>query len=296
MSATVRFFGVRGSIPSPGSSTVRVGGNTACVEVRLGGEVIVLDGGSGLRQLGAACGAPLRATLLFGHLHWDHIQGVPFFGPLFHPQTRLALLGPDGLRAALGAQMSRPSFPVSLAELPAQLRCESLAPGARFALGEVRVATAPLRHPGGGLAYRLEWRDLSVVYACDTEPPAEGLDEGVCELARGADLLIHDAQYLPEEYPAKVGWGHSTFAAAAALAAAAGVRRLVLTHHDPARDDLAVARLERRARRLFPDVIAAREGQVLTLRAAAAAPPAADPGPDPAPAPTPAVAGGRGGA
>ena len=294
MNATVRFFGVRGSIPSPGNSTVRVGGNTACVEVRLGGQVIVLDGGSGLRQLGAASGAPLQATLLFGHLHWDHIQGVPFFGPLFHPQTRLTMVGPDGLRGALCAQMSRPSFPVTLAELPAQLRCESLAPGARFALGEVGVATAPLRHPGGGLAFRLEWRDLSVVYACDTEPPPEDLDEALCELARGADLLIHDAQYLPEEYPAMVGWGHSTFATAAALAAAAGVRRLVLTHHDPARDDLAVARLERRARRLFPDVMAAREGQVLTLRAAAAAPTAA--GPRPGAAPTPAVAGGRGGA
>jgi ribonuclease BN (tRNA processing enzyme) len=117
------------------------------------------------------------------------------------------------------------------------------------------------------------------VYACDTEAPADGVDAALVDLARGADLLIHDAQYLPEEYPAKVGWGHSTFAAAAALAAAAGVRRLVLTHHDPARDDLGVARLERRARRRFPAVIAAREGLALTLRPAAAVPAA---GPDPA--------------
>jgi phosphoribosyl 1,2-cyclic phosphodiesterase len=289
MDATVTFFGVRGSIPTPGSTTVRVGGNTACVAVRFGDQLIVLDGGSGLRQLGASTSAPLEATLLFGHLHWDHIQGVPFFGPLFHPQTRLTLVGPEGLREALAAQMSGPSFPVRLDQVPAQLRFETLAPGARFGVGDVQVATAPLRHPGGGLAYRLERAGVAVAYVCDTEAPEHGPDAAHVALADGADLLVHDAQYLPEEYPAKVGWGHSTFATAAALARAAGARRLVLTHHDPTRDDLAVARLERRARRFFPETLAAREGLSLTVHAAAAAPGAAGPGPV-------AVAGNRGGA
>jgi phosphoribosyl 1,2-cyclic phosphodiesterase len=288
MDATVTFFGVRGSIPTPGSTTVRVGGNTACVAVRFGDQLIVLDGGSGLRQLGAGTRAPLEATLLFGHLHWDHIQGVPFFGPLFHPQTRLTLVGPAGLREALAAQMSGPSFPVRLDQLPAQLRFETLAPGACLELGDVRFATAPLRHPGGGLAWRLERDGVALAYVCDTEAPADGVDEAHVALAMGADLLIHDAQYLPEEYPAKVGWGHSTFVAAAGLARAAGVRQLVLTHHDPARDDLAVARLERRARRLFPETLAAREGLSLTVRATAAAPRATGP--------AAVVAGGRGGA
>jgi phosphoribosyl 1,2-cyclic phosphodiesterase len=288
MNATVRFFGVRGSIPTPGSTTVRVGGNTACVAVQLGDQLVILDGGSGLRQLGATAGAPLEATLLFGHLHWDHIQGVPFFGPVFNPGSRLTLAGPVGLREALAAQMSRPTFPVTLDQLPAQLRFETHAADERWAVGEVQVTTAPLRHPGGGLAYRLERDGLAITYVCDTEAGAEGPDPAHVALARDVDLLIHDAQYLPEEYPAKVGWGHSTFATAAALAAAAGARRLVLTHHDPTRDDLGVARLERRARRLFPEAIAAREGMALTVSAAADAPASAGP--------APAVAGGRGGA
>ena len=264
MQNTLRFWGVRGSIASPGPHTAGAGGNTACVEVRLGGEHIIIDAGTGIRQL-ARQGESLDAWLLLGHLHWDHIQGFPFLGALFNPNTRLRIIGPQGVRQALEAQMSGPSFPISLDQAPAQLEFSELSPGRRMMLGQVALTTAPLNHPGGGLAYRLDHDQRSMVHACDTEHPERGNDPALEALSRGAGLLIHDAQYLPDEYPGKRGWGHSTFEAAAALAHAAGVPRLLLTHHDPTRDDLALARLERDARAHHPGVRAAREGDILEV-------------------------------
>ncbi len=262
----VIFWGVRGSIATPGPMTSTVGGNTSCVEIYLGGEHIILDGGTGLRQLGAAQGAlPFQGHLLLGHLHWDHIQGVPFFGPLFNPQSEVSFLGPQGLEDALAGQMSGPTFPVGMELMGARKTFTELVPGADFNLGEVRIRTAPLRHPGGGLAYRLEGQGTSMVYAVDTEHPEQGVDRGLLELTADADLLIYDAQYLPEEYEQKIGWGHSTFEKGAALARAAGVGQLVLTHHDPLRDDLAVERMVRRARQCFARVEAAKEGMVIQL-------------------------------
>ncbi len=263
---TVRFWGVRGSIASPGPHTAGVGGNTACLEVRLGGERIILDAGTGLRQLGMSQGSrPLDAWLLLGHLHWDHIQGFPFLGALFQPESRLRIIGPASTRQALAAQMSGPNFPIALDQVAARLDFIELKPGEHMKLGPVSLGTAPLNHPGGGLAYRLGHGDRALVYACDTEQKIGGIDKALADLAHGADLLIHDAQYLPEEYPQRVGWGHSTYESASDLAREAGVPRLVLTHHDPTRDDLAVARLERDARAIYPEVRAAREGDILEL-------------------------------
>jgi len=265
-SNAIRFWGVRGSIASPGSHTTGVGGNTSCVEICLAGERILLDGGTGLRALGQARGpAPLEATLLFGHLHWDHIQGVPFFGPLFHPQSRLRLVGPAGLEAALRGQMSGPVFPVSMEAFNAGLTLENVAPGARLQVGEVTVTTTALDHPGGCIGYRLEHAGHAVVYAVDHEQRGVTLDPALVDLAAGAEVLIHDAQYLPEEQAGKVGWGHSTYVQAVQLAVAAGVQTLVLTHHDPTRDDVAVLQIEQRARQLFPGTWAAREGLTLEL-------------------------------
>jgi phosphoribosyl 1,2-cyclic phosphodiesterase len=266
MKQTITFWGVRGSIASPGESTNLVGGNTSCVEVRLGHQRIIIDGGTGLRQLGLAQrNDPLEAHLLLGHLHWDHIQGIPFCGPLFHPQSAVTLLGPDGLQDALERQMSTPTFPVSLSALRGIKEITSITAGATFLLGEVSMTTTRLNHPGGGLGYRLTHGTRSVVYLCDTEHPASGLDQELVAFAHDADLLIYDAQYLPEEYSTKQGWGHSTFAAGATLAQASKVSALLLTHHDPTRDDLAVARVERRAQQLFPAARMAREGLVLEL-------------------------------
>jgi phosphoribosyl 1,2-cyclic phosphodiesterase len=263
---TIRFWGVRGSIASPGPHTAGAGGNTSCLEVRLGGERIIIDAGTGLRQLGMACGdQAMDAWLLLGHLHWDHIQGFPFLGALFNPASHLRVVGPRGTRAALTSQMSGPSFPVRLDQVAARLEFQELSPGQRLDLGPVTLATAPLNHPGGGLAYRLEHGARKLVYACDTEHPDHGNDPALEALARGAGILIHDAQYLPGEYPSKKGWGHSTYEAAAALALAAEVPRLLLTHHDPARDDLALARLERDARTKHPGAQATREGDIVEI-------------------------------
>lgn len=266
MDRFVRFWGVRGSISSPGQSTLAVGGNTSCVEVRLGRELVILDGGTGLRELGASlCGRPRRATFLFTHLHWDHIQGLPFFAPFYQPAGELTLMGPARLHQALKSQMSRPTFPVSMEVFAARLRFETIEPGDRFELGDLEVATAPLHHPGGAIGYRLSCQGRSVVYACDHECGDAEHDRGLIELSRGADALIIDAQYLPEEYPAKRGWGHSTFEQVTALAREAGVRQLLLTHHEPTRSDADVACVEDRARRRFAATRAAREGMVLRL-------------------------------
>ncbi|HSQ64117.1 MAG TPA: MBL fold metallo-hydrolase [Polyangiaceae bacterium] len=270
----IRFWGVRGSIASPGPETARVGGNTSCVEVRCGGEHIVLDAGTGLRTLGnelMKAKGPVRTTLLLSHFHWDHIQGLPFFVPAYLPTTKLAIVGSsDGrhtLRDKLSRQMTEPHFPVQLDDLSAELSYREVRPAQTFEIGDVRVRVARLNHPGGVYAYRLEHQGRSLVYATDTEHYA-CTDPTLLALARGADLLVYDAQYTPDEYRgvrggSKVGWGHSTYVAGADLASAAGVGRLVLFHHDPQRSDEAVGEIEQAARSLFADTVAAREGMVL---------------------------------
>lgn len=272
----ITFWGVRGSIASPGEDTVLVGGNTSCVEVRCGDERIVLDAGTGLRGLGARMmteaggrgAAALRATVLLSHYHWDHIQGLPFFVPLYVPGTELRVVGQRTglltLRETLAHQMSAPVFPVRLDEIGARLEGTEALPGADLRIGEARVRTAKGNHPGGVLAYRVDFDGRSVVYATDTEPFG-AVDPALVRLAEGADVLVHDAQYTPAEYPSKVGWGHSTYLDAAALAREAGVDTLVLYHHDPARDDAGVLALEAAARAVHPRTVAAREGGRIEL-------------------------------
>lgn len=281
----VEFWGVRGSIATPGPLTARVGGNTSCVEVRCGGTRLILDAGTGLRALGdalvaGATGSGVEATLLLSHFHWDHIQGIPFFVPAYLPTTRLGIVGgvhgPLSLRDTLAHQMRAPVFPVRLDQLSATLALREVKDEETLSIGEARVTAASLAHPGGVTAYRIEHAGRALVYATDTEHPAR-LDERLVRLAAGADVLVYDAQYTPEEYagedgPSKVGWGHSTFAVGAEVARAAGVGQLVLFHHDPRRTDTQVEEVEARARALFSDTVAAREG----MRIALAPKPAAD--------------------
>ena len=270
----IRFWGVRGSIATASPGTAQVGGNTSCVEVRAGDEILILDAGTGLRALGArlleeACAArrPVRASLLVSHFHWDHIQGFPFFGPAYVPGNEIAIHGAGaGTREAFASQMRAPHFPVGLDVMRAHLSFHGVTAGEAFSIGDVRVRTAAAAHPNGCLAYRIEHGGRAIVYATDTEHDAGGaIDESLCALARGADVLIYDAQYTSEEYAAKRGWGHSTADEGARLAAAAGVDRLVLFHHDPAHDDWQVARIEAAARAQFPRTVAAREGLTLVL-------------------------------
>jgi phosphoribosyl 1,2-cyclic phosphodiesterase len=262
---TLRFWGVRGSIATPGPDTAGVGGNTSCIEVRCGEQLFILDAGTGLRGLGDELmrRGEQRAELLLSHLHWDHIQGLPFFVPLYVPGVELVLHGPSwgrgGLQGALRRQMSAPGFPVEFADIGARVELAELRHHSRFQRGDVTITAARLNHPGGVLGYRIEYGGKALVYATDTEH-YDCVDPALRELCRGADLLVYDAQYTPEEYPTKVGWGHSTFQAGIELARAAGASRLALFHHDPRRNDAAVAAIEERARARFEGVVAAREG------------------------------------
>jgi phosphoribosyl 1,2-cyclic phosphodiesterase len=273
MSLSIRFWGVRGSCPSPGPETASVGGNTSCVEVVAGDTRIALDAGTGLRRLGADLLArsrgPVELTVLLSHVHWDHIQGLPFFAPIYVPGTRLRLAGGatgTPLQDTLRRQMSAPTFPVDWNDVPADRSYVELRDGMTTRIGEAQVRTARANHPDAVFAYRVEHDGHAVVYATDTEHYA-CVDPRLVALARDADVLVYDAQYLPEEYAGKVGWGHSTYEAGAALARAANVGKLVLFHHDPGRTDHAVAAIERRARDVFDDVTAAREGMLIELGA-----------------------------
>lgn len=270
----IRFWGVRGSIASPGRDTAAVGGNTSCVELTCGEERIVLDAGTGLRALGnhlVASGAtrePFAMTLLLSHYHWDHIQGLPFFVPVYMKNTSLTIVGgPNGVtgvRETLERQMSAPVFPVRLDEVGARIDAREVKLGDTFDVGEARVSVARGNHPGGVVAYRVEHAGRSIVYATDTEHYA-CVDPALRTLCEGADVLVYDAQYTPDEYRGKVGWGHSTYVAGAELARAAGVGTFVLFHHDPTRSDEGVAEIEARARALFPSSVAAREGMEIDL-------------------------------
>ena len=288
----VRFFGTRGSIATPGPHTLRYGGNTSCVEVRSSaGTLIIVDMGTGAAILGrelAAQGAPLRGHILISHTHWDHIQGIPFFPPLFAPGNEWDIYAPRGfgqtLRDTLAGQMQYTYFPVSLEQLGATIRYHDLVEG-HLRIGDVEVTSRYLNHGALTLGYRLEADGVAVVYACDHEPHSRLLAAGVGEISgedrrhaeflAGADLVVHDAQYLASEYPEKIGWGHSTIEYALAVARFAGVKQLALTHHDPRRDDAAlddlVGALHADSRRTSgPHVFAAAEGQGLELVAKSA--------------------------
>lgn len=267
----VRFWGVRGSIPSPGSDTAVVGGNTSCVEVTGGGTRLVLDAGSGLRALGDRLISESQhhaVQIFLSHVHWDHVMGLPFFGPLYVPGCSVTIAaGPTGvaLRDVLKRQMSAPMFPVDFDAVGARVTTSELPEEGSIDVGALRVTVAKLNHPDPVLAFRVSYGGHSVVYATDTEHKDGELDATLVHLCRGADALIYDAQYTPEEYagevgPSRRGWGHSTFAAGAEVARAARVKTLVLFHHDPRRSDEGVAEIVQRSRAVFPSTVAAREG------------------------------------
>ena len=270
---------MRGSIPTPGRGTLRYGGNTTCVEVRIGEEIIILDAGTGLRLLGQSLlaefpGQPLNLTLLVSHTHWDHIQGLPFFGPLYDARCRLRILGGEGARAglygALTGQMESTYFPVPFSKLPSNIEIEELREF-NFALGPTLVRALRANHPGFCVGYRLFSPDGLVCFFPDTEPPAAGEDREMVEFIRDADVLILDSQYDRHEYRQHTGWGHGCVEDSVTLALRANVKKLILFHHDPNHDDRAIDQLVRHARALVKQrrgklkVDAAREGVTLRL-------------------------------
>ncbi|MDH3497969.1 MAG: MBL fold metallo-hydrolase [Gemmatimonadota bacterium] len=291
MSFTLTVWGARGSIPTPGPYTARYGGNTPCLALETdgpaGGRLLVLDAGTGIRPLGRAVversSEPLVTDLLVSHTHWDHIQGLPFFAPLFDERSEVRIWGPRqgsiALERILREQMNPVVFPVPLDELDATLRVTDVEVGT-FTVGDFTVRAMPLRHPGTTFAYRLSPTagGRSVVYVTDNELGSGGDYEvgpswrdDLVAFVGGADLLIHDAMYTDAELHRFRGWGHSSHTEAIELAADGGVKKLVLFHHRPERDDAAMdafvgeacALAARRARGV--EVVAAVEGLTLTL-------------------------------
>ncbi len=269
---TVKYWGTRGSIPSPGPDTVGYGGNTTCVEVRCGDQLFVIDGGTGVRLLGELLNAngPTKVTFLMSHLHMDHVMGFPFFAPFLRPGFQIelwsALHHGHSIKDTLGQLFAQPTFPVTMAMLQADLGFHVLQAGDTLKFGDVVVKTTILRHPGDAIAYRLEYAGRAFCHCTDWEHPAHTeLDKGLVDLLRDTDVASIDATYTDDEYegrvgPSRRGWGHGTFAAALRHTDAARVKRTILTHHDPRRTD---AELDGIARTLLagrPDVRIVKEG------------------------------------
>jgi phosphoribosyl 1,2-cyclic phosphodiesterase len=273
---TVQFWGVRGSIPSPGPDTVRYGGNTPCISMQAGDKRLVFDAGTGLHVLGQSWlrQMPLEGHIFFTHSHWDHMQGFPFFTPGFVKGNDFHIYGaiaPDGstIEQRLNDQMLHPNFPVPLQIMQANLNFYDIRPGQPIHIDDVTVETAPLNHPGEAVGYRVNWRGGAAAYITDTEHFPDRLDDNVLWLSRNADILIYDSTYTDEEYHSpktpKIGWGHSTWQEAVKVAQAANVKTLVIYHHDPAHNDDFLDCVGQQAAEKFPGAIMAREGMVLQI-------------------------------
>ncbi len=268
------YYGVRGSIPTPGEETIRYGGNTSCALVEAGNNIIILDAGTGIRKLGNELmrrefgKGKGKAHIFLSHYHWDHIQGLPFFVPAYIPGNQLNLHGEERLGRSIEEivekQQAPPNFPED-ARFQAKMNFHTLKEWETMELSDkVKITCARLNHSSGVTAYRIENPEGTIVYATDTEHYAVP-DWKLAKLAAGADLLVYDGQYTPEEYPQKQKWGHSTYEEGAKIAKLAGVRELHLFHHDPMHDDATIDAIVEKAQRLFPKTKGAREGMVVTV-------------------------------
>lgn len=266
---SVRFWGTRGSTPSPQSSHMIHGGNTACVEFRTGdSECIVFDAGTGIVQLGRQlmdAGEMGAIHIFLSHFHWDHIQGLPFFAPLYKPGAEIRFYAAeraDEIRERLAGQMTWPYFPVEFGSVAANVEFIEMSTGP-VRIQSTTVRAFPLNHPQGSNGYRAEIDGRVIVYATDHEEGSVVTE--LSDEARGAQLLVMDAQYTVEESKLFTGRGHSSWLAAVQVARAARVSQLVLFHHDPHHDDTEIAQMEEQARELFTNTVAAREGLVMEL-------------------------------
>ena len=280
--AKLSFWGVRGSTPTVDPATWRYGGNTPCVElIAPDGTQFILDCGTGLRMLGSRWGTgngeqPGEAHIFVTHYHWDHIQGLPFFAPLYAENNhfqfysfRSKFLGRDSLRQVLETQMALPYFPVDFSAMNAQRKFREVDGGESFKVGENKVVTRWLNHPQGCLGFRIETPAGIVVYATDNEPGEPLLDKNLRELAANADIFINDAQFTPAQLAGnRKGWGHSSWREGVNIAREVNAKTLVLFHHDPDSTDRVIDEILQQGREEFDSVFAASEGMVITLGAA----------------------------
>jgi len=264
----LRFWGVRGSIATPQSENLEFGGNTACVEIRLpNNEVLIFDGGTGIRDLGLLLtrefsGKAQQLRIFLTHFHWDHIQGIPFFTPLYSPANSVTFFGHGALgnpEQMLGGQMQAPYFPVGL-DLAAAKKVFVEVGTECIKTESATLYPFPLNHPQGAVGYRVENQGAVIVYATDLEHGHPKLDRVLREHAEGADYLIYDSQYTPEEYEKHQGWGHSNWLEATRVASDANVKNLILFHHDPSHNARVTREIVARAQHHFPATLAAREG------------------------------------
>lgn len=301
-SIKIKFWGVRGSIPSPGPKTVYYGGNTSCVEIQFPGKPpFILDAGSGIRELGKELlkiSDPVKAYIFISHFHWDHIQGLPFFKPAFKPTNHFIIYGCDepnvNLSEIISMQMNPTYFPLAIEDMRARIEFRTIREET-FNIDDVEVKTRFLNHPGYALGYRFTFQGKSIVYISDNEPfvhPAGGggsneeqienvavrfekfvedLSDDLVRFVDSADILIHDTQYFPEEYEQKKTWGHSPLDYTVDIAVRAGIKKLILFHHDPDHDDDTIHQMVRQSRELLQrnnnGIIceAAREGATIEL-------------------------------
>ncbi|WP_282583503.1 MBL fold metallo-hydrolase [Lichenifustis flavocetrariae] len=270
---TVRFWGTRGSLPRPGPEFLRYGGNTTCVEFRLGTRLFIVDAGSGIADAGKALmeHAPQGFDILFSHLHHDHISGLPFFSPALKRDCSIRLhcgnLNGESPEAALGQMFCPPLFPISLSALPCRFSYRGFRSGASLDFGDgIVIGTCSLEHPGGATAYRFEYGGRSVCFISDIEHRPGIMDEKLVDFCSHADLVIYDSMFNEAEFKECRGWGHSTWDAGVALCKAAGARALAATHHHMRHTDAILDTVDQQVRAALPGSFVAREGQIVCLK------------------------------
>jgi phosphoribosyl 1,2-cyclic phosphodiesterase len=271
----LKFWGVRGSIPTPEKNKMQIGGNTSCIELSIGEKRIILDMGTGIRELGKKivneieAGKTAEVVIFLSHTHWDHIQGFPFFNPIYIPGVKIMIFGPEKanrhLEVLLEGQMEYDYFPVKFSNLPSKIEFHELSEGVHSLIDGVKIGIKRHIHPAIAYTYRFENEGRSIVYSTDTEHFHDVIDKRVVEISRDADLLIHDSQYTDNIIGQRLGWGHSTWKQAVKVALEAGVKKLALFHYDPDQTDDEIFAIEKEAKSLFPGSFISREGDQIEI-------------------------------
>lgn len=267
----IKFWGVRGSLATPGKDTLTYGGNTPCVEIRYGDELFILDTGTGIFNLGKELERQkVTATILYSHYHWDHLLGLPFFSPIYNDKNEFTIIGRTGLKEALNNFLKAPNFPVKLSDFGSQIRLQEKEESS-FNIGGVEIEAFDVNHPNGAFGYRFTFgANQSVVFISDNSPDKD--DTRLINNIMDADILIHDAQYLPEEYIRKRRFGHSSFFYVLDIAKKANVKNVILFHHDPSRTDKQLGIMEKTGQKLgkkigvVGKILAAREGMEIEIK------------------------------